>query len=38
MKVRYELVDEYEKCPAEQETYYRGAKNSTSRMFLLHPR
>ena len=34
MKVRYKLVDEYEKCPAEQETYYRGQKTQRAVCFF----
>ena len=34
MKVRYELVDEHEKCPAEQKTYYRRQKTQRAVCFF----
>ena len=34
MKVRYELVDEYEKCPAEKKTYDGRQKTQCSVCFF----
>ena len=34
MKVRYELVDEYEKCPAEKKTYDGGQKTQRAVCFF----